>query len=283
MSKLVKIVLMAPGAAEAAFEMGPDKKQFLETLIEERDENINTGPGLVGLFNCVGTFPRYPGIPSHPGIALPLSPPSSTKVAPEEAVKRAVERKLREYNLNIDKSRLNIQTLTESTPAEDRPRYEGKFLYIALYKLSDNEKMLLERRHLYSPFLPTINFFPLTGLPIGLPFVDAGVARFLTTRFDIIRDSIYLGDPRIIFPTTILPYNSIYPFPFYSPFTLSPISRYNSTYVDPRQIFEPTNERRSRSPSRSPSRGRSQTKGKRDKYLKYKQKYLELKSKIDKL
>ena len=294
MSKVVKIVLLAPGSAEAALEIGSDKKNFLETMIEDRDENINSGPG-VSVFLPVNGFPRFPGLPAFPGppgmIPVPISQPTTSKLAPEEAVKNAVYRKLREYNLNIDKSRLVIQTLTEQTKAD------GKFLYVALYKLSDTEKISLERRTMFSPFAPMINFFPITNLPIGLPYIDAGVARFITTRFDIIRDSFYLGDPRVIFPSTIVPYSAVYPFPYYSPYLYPQIVRNESTYMSPGSIFntgekerESERERRrgrskssSRSSSRSPRSRSSREKKNRDKYLKYKQKYLDLKAKIDKL
>lgn len=289
MSKRVKIVLLAPGAAEAALEIGTDKKTFIETLVEERDEKVPTSPGLFTFFNGAGAFPRFAGIPSHPGIPITISPPGTTSVTPEEAVKRAVERKLKEYNLNIDKSRLIIHTLSDTTPEVNRSAFDGGFLHVVLYKLSDSEKAVIERRHLYSPFLPMISFFPLAGLPLGLPLVDAGVARFLTSRYDIIRDSVYLGDPRVLFPSNILPYNPLYPVPLYSPYLASPIVKYGSSYVNPNQIFEPTRGRQSRSrsssrsSSRSPSRSRGSNKSKRDKYLKYKQKYLDLKAQIDKL
>jgi len=281
MSKVVKIILLAPGAAEAALKIGSDKKEFLEVMIEDRDENINTGPGLaVGV--PIRGLPFIPGLP-YPGIVpVPLSPASTTKIAPEEAVKRAVVRKLREeFQLDIDKSQLTIQTLTETT------KEDGKFLYIALYKLSDSQKEQIERRHLFSPFLPMINFFPLAGLPIGLPFVDAGIARFLTTRFDIIRDRVYLGDPRVIFPSNILPYNPLYPVPFYSPYFPRQIVRHESTYRSPESIFGERSRPRSSSPSRSRSSSgsprRKKEKRSREKYLKYKQKYLELKAKVENL
>jgi hypothetical protein len=288
MSKLVKILLWAPGTVEVALAIGENKKEFIEALVEPRDETVTTGPGLaVGI--PVSGFPIVSGLPFPGLVPVPLSPASTTKIAPEEAIKNAVARKLREYNLNIDKSRLKFMPLTTE---EERIKY----VMIVSYPLSESEKNILERRPSFSSLFPAIGFFPITNLPLGLPFVDAGIARFLTTRFDIIRDRVYLGDPRVIFPSNILPYNPLYPVPFYSPYFPGQIVRHESTYRRPEDIFgersrspsrsirSPRSPRSSRSPrasSRSPSR-RKETKS-RDKYLKYKQKYLELKAKIDKL
>ena len=283
MSNLVKIVLLAPDSASTIL-IGSDKKAFLETLVEDRDKKITTRPGIVGLFNGVGMFPRYPGIPSHPGFGFPLSPPVTKDLSEEEAVRNAVQRKiLEECKIQIDPKKINIYKLSPTLTAAESEHFDGgRFLHVAIYKLSEYEKTRLEGTSMFG-------FFPLGGLPFGLPFIDAGVARFLTTRSDIIR-GFYLGNPNVIFPANILPYNPLYPVPLYSPYLASPIVKYGSTYVSPTQIFEPTYERhsRSRSSSRSPSRGRSRSpsrssKSKREKYLKYKQKYLDLKAKIDKL
>ena len=282
MSNLVKIVLLAPDTPSTIFKIGSDKKEFLETLVEERDKKIITRPGIVGLFNGVGMFPRYPGIPSHPGFGFPLSPPVTKELSDEEAVRNAVQRKiLEECKIQIDPKKIEIYKLSAATTPAESVHFEGgRFLHVAIYQLTEYEKTRLEGTSMFG-------FFPLGGLPFGLPFIDAGVARFLTTRSDIIR-SFYLGNPNVIFPTNILPYNPLYPVPLYSPYLASPIVKYGSTYVSPTQVFEPTYERHSRSrsssrsSSRSPSRGRS-SKSKREKYLKYKQKYLDLKAKIDKL
>jgi len=279
MSNLVKIVLLAPDSAATVFKIGSDKKEFLETLVEDRDKKITTRPGVVGFFNGAGLFPRYPGIPSLPGFGVPLSPPETKVLSDEEAIRNAVQRKiLEECRIQIDSKKINIFTLTDANP-ESLPYFEeGRYLHVAIYQLTAYEKSRLEGTSMFG-------FFPFVGLPIGLPLFDSGVARFLTTRPDIIR-GFYLGNPNVIFPTNILPYNPLYPVPLYSPYLASPIVKYGSTYISPTQVFEPTYERhsRSRSSSRSPSRGRSRSsKSKREKYLKYKQKYLELKSKIDKL
>jgi hypothetical protein len=272
MSKTVKILLWAPGAVEVALAIGSDKKQFIETIIEEKDETVTTGPGLaVGI--PVRGFPMIPGLP-YPGVVpVPLSPPSTTKIAPEEAIKNAVARKLREYNLNIDKSRLKFMPLSTE---EERIKY----LMIVSYPLSESEKNTLENRSSFPHLFPAIGFFPITNLPLGLPYIDAGIARFVTSRFDLIRNNVYLGDPRVIFPSTILPYNPLYPVPYFSPYFGSPIVKYGSSYVNPTDVFGRSSSpsRRSVSPSR---RGRDRTP--REKYLKYKEKYLDLKRKLDRL
>jgi hypothetical protein len=282
MSNLVKIVLLAPDSVATVFKIGSDKKEFLETLVEDRDKKIITRPGFFGLFNGAGMFSNYPGIPSHPGFGIPLSPPVTKELSEEEAIRNAVQRKiLEECRIQIDSKKIAVHTLSDDTLPEDLDFYSGGFLHVAIYQLTEYEKSRLEGTSMFG-------FFPFGGLPIGLPFADAGVARFITTRPDIIR-GFYLGNPNVIFPTNILPYNPLYPVPLYSPYLASPIVKYGSTYLSPTQVFEPTHhERHSRSSSRSSSRGRSRSpsrssKSKREKYLKYKQKYLDLKAKIDKL
>jgi hypothetical protein len=287
MSKTVKILLWAPNKTEVALV---DGKAFLETTIEPKDEIVNSGPG-VGVLLPVSGFPRLPGLPPFtPAGMVPvsLSSPSTTKVAEDEAVKNAVFRKLREYYLNIDKSRLIIKTLSEADKAT-----MGSYFYVVDYKLSESEKNILDRKSGFSPFMPMINFFPINSLPTGLIGIDGGIAYFITNSFDVIRNTVYLGDPRIIYPTSIVRYNPLYPIPYFSPYMYPQIIRTESTYRNPNEIFgerhtsrSPRSQSRSssRSSSRSPSRSSqrsSRNKRQREKYMKYKQKYLELKEQLE--
>ena len=266
MSKLIKILLF--DSQSNTVLVG---NKFLETIIESRDEVINNGPSLGALIPVTG----LPGL-----VPVPISSPNTVKVSDEDAAKNAAIRKLREYNLNVERSRLSFQTLT----AED-----SKYVYIVCYKLTDSEKAFIQNKSY--PFV----FHHINSLPTGILGIDAGIAYFITNRFDIIRNTVYLGDPRVIFPSSIVTYNPYYPIPYFSSYMYPQVVRSGSTYVSSNQIFGDTYERherhsRSKSPSRSSTKSYSgsSTKSKkerkqRDKYKKYKQKYLELKAKIDKL
>jgi hypothetical protein len=159
MSNLVKIVLLAPDSAATVFKIGSDKKEFLETLVEDKDKKIITRPGFVGFFNGAGLFPRYPGIQSFPGIGVPLSPPETKVLSDEEAIKNAVQRKiLEECRIQIDSKKIEIYTLTVDTPHDDAERHfgGGRYLHVAIYQLTEYEKSRLEGTSMFG-------FFPFGG------------------------------------------------------------------------------------------------------------------------
>jgi len=150
-------------------------------------------------------------------------------------------------------------TSSTSTPTPTEPDY------LFCYLLDSYEKDRLTRS---SGF----NILPIGGLPMVFYGSDAWTANYLTTRFDVIRNTVYLNSPNVLYPT-------ITPYPIFNNFA----NRLD--YVGSVPVFTGY-EARSYSPSRerssSPRKRSSSPRSRRhkEKYLKYKQKYLQLKNSL---
>ena len=135
--------------------------------------------------------------------------------------------------------------------------------YLFCYLLDSYEKDRLTRSGGF-------NILPIGGLPMVFYGSDAWTANYLTTRFDVIRNTVYLNNPSILYPT-------ITPYPIFNNFA----NRLD--YAGSVPVLTGY-ESRSYSPSRSSSpRERSSSPRSRrhkEKYLKYKQKYLQLKNSL---
>jgi hypothetical protein len=115
------------------------------------------------------------------------------------------------------------------------------------------------------------NILPIGGLPMVFYGSDAWTANYLTTRFDYIRNVVYMNSPTVLYPT-------ITPYPIFNNFA----NRLD--YGGSVPVFTGY-EARSYSPSRergrsSSPRSRSPNRRNKEKYLKYKQKYLQLKNSL---
>jgi len=139
--------------------------------------------------------------------------------------------------------------------------------YLFCYLLDSYEKDRLTRSGGF-------NILPIGGLPMVFYGSDAWTANYLTTRFDLIRNVVYLNNPAILYPT-------ITPYPIFNNFanrldyagSVPVFTGYEARSYSPSRERE---NRRSPSPRSSSPRSRRH----KEKYLKYKQKYLQLKNSL---
>lgn len=154
---------------------------------------------------------------------------------------------------------------TSTTPPPD---------YLFCYKLNSIEK----NRLVGSGGFMMVG---INGLPMGLVGSDAWTAWFLTSRFPLFRNSIYLNSPSILFPS-VIPYPYFAPPPIFDSFA----HRLDSVFLPSLGYSGYSGERerergkRSSSSSRKRRSSSSRSRRHREKYLKYKQKYLQLKNTI---
>jgi hypothetical protein len=157
---------------------------------------------------------------------------------------------------------------TSTTPPPD---------YLFCYKLNSFEK----NRLVNSGGFVMVG---INGLPMGLVGSDAWTAWFLTSRFPLFRSSIYLNSPSILFPS-VIPYPYFAPPPIFDSFA----HRLDSVFLPPLGLGygysgererERGRSKRSSSSSRKRRSSSPRSRRTREKYLKYKQKYLQLKNSI---
>jgi hypothetical protein len=203
-------------------------------------------------------------------------PPSITdeKQKMELASKSASKRTLKSLlgSFEIEDSRLSYQSLTEEEAK--------KYVTIVCYRLKNEEKAYLKNKS-SSSFL--VGFYHINNLPTGLIGIDGGLAYYITRHFDLIRQHVYLYDPAVLYPSSIIVYKPFGGVPLFTPYYLPPVldlgRRYGSSLMNPHQIWDmPEKRMSSRSSSSRRSRGsRSSRKTPKSKYKKYKMKYLLLK------
>jgi len=144
--------------------------------------------------------------------------------------------------------------------------------YLFCYLLDSYEKDRLTRSGGF-------NILPIGGLPMVFYGSDAWTANYLTTRFDVIRNTVYLNNPSILYPT-------ITPYPIFNNFanrldyagSVPVFTGYESRSYSPSRSSRPRSSsprERERERSSSPRSRRH-----KEKYLKYKQKYLQLKNSL---
>jgi hypothetical protein len=115
------------------------------------------------------------------------------------------------------------------------------------------------------------NIYPIGGLPMVFYGSDAWTANYLTTRFDVVRNLVYMNSPTLLYPT-------ITPYPIFNNFanrldyagSVPVFTGYQA------RSYSPSRERNNSRPRSSSPRSRRN----REKYLKYKQKYLQLKNSL---
>jgi len=202
-------------------------------------------------------------------------PPSITdeKQKLELASKSASKRTLKSLlgSFEIEDSRLSYQSLTEEEAK--------KYVTIVCYRLKNEEKAYLKNKS-SSSFL--VGFYHINNLPTGLIGIDGGLAYYITRHFDLIRQHVYLYDPTVLYPSSIMVYKPFGGVPLFTPYYLPPVldlgRRYGSTMMSPQQIWDMPEKRvSSRSSRSSSSRRRGSRKTPKSKYKKYKMKYLLLK------
>jgi hypothetical protein len=202
-------------------------------------------------------------------------PPSITdeKQKLELASKSASKRTLKSLlgSFEIEDSRLSYQSLTEEEAK--------KYVTIVCYRLKNEEKAYLKNKS-SSSFL--VGFYHINNLPTGLIGIDGGLAYYITRHFDLIRQHVYLYDPTVLYPSSIMVYKPFVGVPLFTPYYLPPVldlgRRYGSTMMSPQQIWDMPEKRvSSRSSRSSSSRRRGSRKTPKSKYKKYKMKYLLLK------
>lgn len=262
--------------------------QFLKTTIANVDRNK---PGFPLLFSGFSSFfPAFFPTVSVTGngvvpntIPVGIFPSSSGNDIDEKtAAKNAAVRILRENlgNVRVENMKeCNQIEAQQNIPQNARKLMESKFTggaaptaapaptttaaapapkpdYLFCYLVNSYEKDRLTRS---SGF----NILPIGGLPMVFYGSDAWTANYLTTRFDVIRNTVYLNSPTVLYPT-------ITPYPIFNNFA----NRLD--YGGSVPVFTGY-EARSYSPSRSSS---PRSRRHKEKYLKYKQKYLQLKNSL---
>jgi len=158
-------------------------------------------------------------------------------------------------------------TSSTSTPALAEPDY------LFCYLLDSYEKDRLTRSGGF-------NILPIGGLPMVFYGSDAWTANYLTTRFDYIRNVVYMNSPTVLYPT-------ITPYPIFNNFanrldyggSVPVFTGYGARSYSPSRERERSSSPRERQRSSSP-RSRSPNRRHKEKYLKYKQKYLQLKNSL---
>lgn len=279
-NRIVKIVLLD----DRMNTVMVNGNRFLEVNVTEEDiKNVQRAKGaaLVGSFSS-GT--------------APLGLPAPTEEDKLEADRIAVGKKLSELLSPKDPvipyvpkpEKFGSLGLTEAD--------KSRFVHVLTYLLSDEEKNTIRSKS--TPAFSFV-FTPFGAFPVGLTGVDAGIAYYMTRNYDFIRDRLFLNVPSLYLPSRVPVFNPIGAFPLFSPYSLPSVVDYRSRYNSyrPENIFDappiPRSRGRSlgRSPrsSRSSSRssrgsrgsraGRSSSPGRRyrEKYLKYKMKYIQLK------
>jgi len=232
-----------------------------------------------------------------------LSPITDEKVKEELASKEAAKRTIKKLLdlKEIDEKRLSYQTLTEEEKL--------KYVNIVCYKLTDEEKIYIKNKSIPNMF---INFYHINNLPTGLVGIDGGIAYFITRHFDIIKNAVYLSDPSIIYPSSIIVYRPMYSYPILVPRPVSYLAPLSYTSYSPTHsptlisesretVYTTETKKSSKSSRKSSSRSsrksssrssrkatssNSEKKKKRkkrnkEKYIKYKLKYLNLKKMLD--
>ena len=217
----------------------------------------------------------------------PMVEPTIEKAAKEAA--RRVLKKLLDVN-SLDESRLTYQTLSE----EDKKTYVD----IICYRLLDIEKAYIQKKS-----TPTylVGFYHINNLPTGLIGIDGGIAYYITRHFDVIRSYVYLNDPYYVYPSSIIVYKPLYTVPLFVPPRIyyekinkpvykssSKPSRKSSSRSSSKSSSRSSRKSSSRSSRKSSSRSSRKSSSKKEKerklkekYIKYKTKYLELKRLID--
>jgi hypothetical protein len=269
--------------------------QFLKTTITNVDRNKSGFPLLFGGFSSF--FPAFFPAVSVIGngvvpnnIPLGIFPSSSGGDIDEKtAAKNAAVRILRENlgNVRVENMKeCNQIEAQQNIPQKARDLMNSSFKggasgfgkrtelgeatpplpkpdYLFCYLVNSYEKDRLTRSGGF-------NILPIGGLPMVFYGSDAWTANYLTTRFDVIRNVVYMNSPTILYPT-------ITPYPIFNNFA----NRLD--YAGSVPVFTGY-EARSYSPERNnSSRPRStspRSRRHREKYLKYKQKYLSLKNNL---
>lgn len=154
-------------------------------------------------------------------------------------------------------------TTTPATPTTAPTKPD----YLFCYLVNSYEKDRLTRS---SGF----NILPIGGLPMVFYGSDAWTANYLTTRFDVIRNIVYMNSPTVLYPT-------ITPYPIFNNFanrleyggSVPVFTGYGA------RSYSPSRERE-RSSSPRPRSSSPRSRRHKEKYLKYKQKYLQLKNNL---
>ena len=142
--------------------------------------------------------------------------------------------------------------------------------YLFCYLVNSYEKDRLTRSGGF-------NILPIGGLPMVFYGSDAWTANYLTTRFDVIRNTVYLNSPTVLYPT-------ITPYPIFNNFanrldyggSVPVFTGYEARSYSPSRSSSP----RPRSSSPRPRSSSPRSRRHKEKYLKYKQKYLQLKNSL---
>ena len=269
--------------------------QFLKTTITNVDRNKSGFPLLFGGFSSF--FPAFFPAVSVTGngvvpnnIPVGIFPSSSGGDIDEKtAAKNAAVRILRENlgNVRVENMKeCNQIEAQQNIPQKARDLMNSSFKggaapvpaptpasvpkpdYLFCYLVNSYEKDRLTRSSGFS-------ILPIGGLPMVFYGSDAWTANYLTTRFDVIRNVVYMNSPTILYPT-------ITPYPIFNNFanrldyggSVPVFTGYEARSYSPSRERERSRERSSSPRSRSPNRRH------KEKYLKYKQKYLQLKNSL---
>jgi hypothetical protein len=280
--------------------------QFLKTTITNVDRNKSGFPLLFGGFPSLftGFLPSLPVIgngvvPNNIPVGI-FTSSSGSDIDEKTAAKNAAVRILRENLGNV-----RVENMKECNQIEAQQKIPQKAIdlmnssfkggaapapapapstvknpfddfpsttpakpdYLFCYLVNSYEKDRLTRSGGF-------NILPIGGLPMVFYGSDAWTANYLTTRFDYIRNVVYMNSPTVLYPT-------ITPYPIFNNFanrldyagSVPVFTGYESRSYSPSRGRE---NRRSPSPRSSSPRSRRH----KEKYLKYKQKYLQLKNSL---
>jgi len=275
-SRIVKIVLF-DNQMKTVMVNG---ERFLEVIVSEEDiKNVQRARGVL------------PSVASFSGTgSLALSAP--TEEDKLEADRIVVGKKLSELLTPKDAALPYVPKMDKFGHLALTETEKSRFVHVITYLLSDEEKNTIRSKS--TPALSFV-FTPFGAFPVGLTGIDAGIAYYMTRNYDYIKDRLFFNVPSLYLPARVPVFNPIGAFPLFSPYSLPPVVDYRNRYNSyrPENIFDapPIPRSRGRSLSRSSrsssrssrgsrgSRARSSSPGRRyrEKYLKYKMKYIQLK------
>jgi hypothetical protein len=284
-SRIVKIVLFDKQINTVMV----NGKGFLEVIVSEEDiKNVQRSRGAP----LSGTLTGFSSSTASLGL------PEPTEEDKLEADRIAVGKKLSELLTPKDATLRYVPEIKKFGYLGLTEADKSRFVHVITYVLSDEEKNTIRSKS--TPGFSFV-FTPFSAFPVGLTGIEAGIAYSLTRNYDYIKDRLFFNVPSLYLPSRVPIFNPIGAFPLFSPYSLPPVVDYRNRYNSyrPENIFDappiPRSHSRGRSLGRSPrssSRSSRSSRGSRmarrsaspnskrryrEKYLKYKMKYIQLK------